>query len=102
MYANFSEFQDQLLNGNTSCSKTVEFYLKTIESKKHLNAFLETFDETALQKAKEIDEKIAQGNAGRLAGFVIGIKDNICYKGHKVSSSSQILDGFESLFQQQL
>jgi aspartyl-tRNA(Asn)/glutamyl-tRNA(Gln) amidotransferase subunit A len=59
---------------------------------------LETFDETALQKAKEVDKKIAQGNAGRLAGFVIGIKDNICYKGHKVSSSSQILDGFESLF----
>ena len=98
MYANFSEFQDQLLSGNTSCIKTVEYYLKTIESKKHLNAFLETFDETALQKAKEVDKKIAHGNAGRLAGFVIGIKDNICYKGHKVSSSSQILDGFESLF----
>lgn len=98
MYANFSEFQDQLLSGKTSCVETVEYYLNQIEDKKHLNAFLETFDETALVKAKEVDEKIAQGNAGRLAGFVIGIKDNICYKGHKVSSSSQILDGFESLF----
>src|SRR5690606_36137748 len=26
------------------------------------------------------------------------LKDNICYKGHKVSASSKILEGFESLF----
>ena len=30
--------------------------------------------------------------------MVIGIKDNICYKGHTLSASSKILDGFESLF----
>ena len=30
--------------------------------------------------------------------MVIGIKDNICYKGHVLSASSKILDGFESLF----
>lgn len=35
---------------------------------------------------------------GKLAGMVIAIKDNICYKGHKLSSSSKILEGFESLF----
>ena len=30
--------------------------------------------------------------------MVIGIKDNLCYKDHKVSASSKILDGFVSLF----
>ena len=30
--------------------------------------------------------------------MVIGIKDNICYKGHKVSAASKILENFESLF----
>jgi aspartyl-tRNA(Asn)/glutamyl-tRNA(Gln) amidotransferase subunit A len=30
--------------------------------------------------------------------MVVGIKDNLCYKNHKVSASSKILDGFESLF----
>src|SRR5690554_7460004 len=32
------------------------------------------------------------------SGMVIGIKDNICYKGHKVSAASKILEGFESIF----
>ncbi|HXP52674.1 MAG TPA: Asp-tRNA(Asn)/Glu-tRNA(Gln) amidotransferase subunit GatA, partial [Bacteroidia bacterium] len=41
---------------------------------------------------------IKQGKAGKLAGMVIGIKDNLCYKGHKVSASSKILEGFESLY----
>jgi aspartyl-tRNA(Asn)/glutamyl-tRNA(Gln) amidotransferase subunit A len=48
-------------------------------------------------KAASIQEKIEQKAAGRLAGMVIGIKDNICYKNHKVSASSKILEGFESL-----
>ena len=30
--------------------------------------------------------------------MIIGIKDNICYKGHRVSAASKILDGFESMF----
>ena len=30
--------------------------------------------------------------------MVIGIKDNICFKNHKVSAASKILGGFESMF----
>jgi aspartyl-tRNA(Asn)/glutamyl-tRNA(Gln) amidotransferase subunit A len=30
--------------------------------------------------------------------MVIALKDNICYRGHKVSAASKILDGFESQF----
>jgi len=30
--------------------------------------------------------------------MVVALKDNICYKDHKVSASSKILEGFESLF----
>lgn len=30
--------------------------------------------------------------------MVLGLKDNICYKGHKVSAASKILEGFESLY----
>src|SRR5690606_36173587 len=45
-----------------------------------------------------IQEKIGKGTAGRLAGMVVGIKDNICYAGHKVSASSKILDNYISPF----
>ena len=45
-----------------------------------------------------MDEKIKNGTAGKLAGVIVGLKDNICYKGHRVSASSKILEGFESLY----
>ncbi len=94
-----SEIQKDLLSGNTSCRKIVEGFLKRIEEKKSLNAFLEVFTESALKKADEIDAKIKSSSPlGRLGGAVIAIKDNICYKDHKLSASSKILEGFTSLY----
>ncbi len=72
--------------------------MNRIQNNTHLNAFLEVFQESALAQATLVDEKIALGKAGKLAGMVLGIKDNICYKGHKVSAGSKILEGFESLY----
>ena len=72
--------------------------IEQIKTKSELNIFLEVFEESALAKAEEVQQKAKEGNAGKLAGMIISIKDNICYKGHKISSSSLILDGFESLF----
>ena len=54
------------------------------------------FHASARKKAAEVQEKLDQGTAGKLAGMVIGIKDNICYKDHRVSASSKMLDGFVS------
>ena len=45
-----------------------------------------------------MDEKLAAGTAGKLAGMVIGLKDVLAYQGHSLQSSSRILDGFKSLF----
>jgi aspartyl-tRNA(Asn)/glutamyl-tRNA(Gln) amidotransferase subunit A len=87
-----------LNSGTISCIQLVEESIKAIEAKKQLNAFLEVFTDSALSQAKLVDEKIKSKTAGKLAGVVIGLKDNICYKGHKVSCSSKILDGFESLY----
>lgn len=93
-----SKLQSDLRSGNISAEALVQDCLKRIESKKQLNAFLEVFAESALQQAKAVDEKIKQNKAGKLAGLIVGLKDNICYKGHKVSASSKILEGFESLY----
>ena len=89
--------KEALLSGVTALSIT-EQYLQRISENQHLNAFLEVFTESAVNQAKIVDEKLKNGTAGKLAGVVIGIKDNICYKGHKVSAASKILDGFESLY----
>lgn len=94
----YSEIKRELVAGRLNCHNLVSRYLKRIEENKHLNAFLEVFDKEALQRAGEIDEKLRKGKGGRLAGMVIALKDNICYKNHKVSASSKILEGFESLY----
>lgn len=94
----YSEFKNLLANGETSALATTQAFINAIASKKHLNVFLEVFEESALAQAKLVDEKIKSGTAGKLAGMVIGVKDNICIADKKVSASSKILEGFESLF----
>jgi aspartyl-tRNA(Asn)/glutamyl-tRNA(Gln) amidotransferase subunit A len=98
LYTNLSAIQADVQQGKTSVLKLVEAYLQQIEQHRHLNAFLEVFTEEALSRASETDSKIKSGKAGKLAGMVLAIKDNICYKGHKVSASSKILEGFTSIY----
>ena len=93
-FNSYTQINDALKSKKTSVVQIVAHYLQNIERKKHLNAFLEVWADEALAKAQLIDEKIANGTAGKVAGMVIGIKDNICYKNHKVSASSKILDNF--------
>lgn len=97
MYHTFAEVKTAIASGK-SVVDIVNEYLLRIEAQKDLNAFLEVFETTALEQAQRVDEKIKNGTAGKLAGIVIGLKDNLCYKGHKVSAASKILNGFESLF----
>lgn len=79
-------------------AQAVEQFLSKIEATQDLNIFLEVWAEEAREHAKAVDAKIAAGTAGKLAGMVIALKDNICSRGHKVSAASKILEGFESQF----
>lgn len=97
-YSSISEVQSDLFNNSLTCVELTKSYIARIDENKKLNAFLEVFEQSALEKAKQVDEKIKNKTAGKLAGLVIGLKDNICYKSHKVSASSKILDNFESLY----
>lgn len=78
---------------------TVETFLQRIEAEKHLNAFVEVYAEEALERARILDQNRASGaTPGKLHGVIVGIKDVICYKDHRVSASSSILDGFISTY----
>ena len=81
-----------------TCAALVDYYLKNIADNQHLNAFLEVWGDEAKARAIEIDSKVKAGTAGRLAGVVIALKDVLSFRGHKVSSSSKILQGFESIY----
>ena len=97
MYRSIAEIQKALHSGKTALD-LVEEHLSFIEANKHLNAFLEVFTDAARAQAQVVDQKIKAGTAGQLAGVIVGIKDNICFKDHKVSASSKILAGFESVY----
>ena len=97
-FLNIEKLKADLKSGLTTCKDLTEQAIKQISENHRLNAFLEVFESSALAQALVIDEKIKSGTEGKLAGVIVGLKDNICYKGHKVSASSKILEGFESLY----
>jgi len=79
--------------------EAVEFFLRRIETSKRLNAFTEVFAEEALQTAARLDQQRSAGKSpGLLHGVVIGIKDVICYKNHRVTAASHILQGFTATY----
>lgn len=95
-YSSLSEIQSLIAQKKLSLSELLDHYFKQIESHQHLNAFNEVFFYSAAAQAKAVQEKIDLGTAGKLAGMVIGIKDNISYKDHEVTASSKMLEGFIS------
>jgi len=98
-FTSIEQFHAQLQEGKVTCLQAVQYYLQQIRSTRHLNAFIEVYADEALQRAKLLDEKRLAGQTiGKLHGVVIGIKDVICYKDHKVSASSNILKDFTSIY----
>ena len=98
VFHSLKEVQSELSSKSLSLKNVVSQYLQNIEARMNLNAFIEVWGDEALAQAELIQQKIDNGTAGKLAGMVIAIKDNICYKNHTVSASSKILEGFESLY----
>ncbi len=92
-----SEARAVLSDGGSVVAAT-EASTASAEANKDLNAFLEVFNKSALEQAARVDAKRATGDSGALAGLLISIKDNICYKDHRVGASSRILEGFTSLY----
>jgi aspartyl-tRNA(Asn)/glutamyl-tRNA(Gln) amidotransferase subunit A len=92
-----NNIQQSVANEEISLVQICEEYIKRIKLSQ-TNSFIEVFEKEALSKAKEIQKKIINNKSGVLAGLFIGLKDNICYKGHLLTASSKILEGFESKF----
>lgn len=95
-YTSLAEIQGKLTQKQLKLQDVLAYYFEQIEKNKHLNAFNEVFFDSAALQANAVQQKIENGTAGKLAGMVIGIKDNICYKDHSVSASSKMLEGFVS------
>ncbi len=84
----------------TTVSKLQAYLAEIAKNDKHgkkINAILQ-LNPHALQEAKEIDEKIKKGKAGRLAGKIISVKAVINVMGLNASCASKVLEDYTSTY----
>ena len=83
----------------TSLEITQKCLAKIKKDNEKLNAFLNIYEKEALEKAKEVDEKISKGkDIGLLEGIPCAVKDNICFKSKKTIASSKILENYTASY----
>ena len=92
------ELKEKLANKELTITEITNAYVNRInEKEKDVGAFVTTYTDEAISKAKEIEDKVKAGEIkGTLAGIPIGIKDNINVKGTKTTCSSKMLENFVS------
>lgn len=92
------ELQEKLAKKEITIEDITKAYAERIADKeKDVGAFVTVQAEEAIEKAKQIQEKINSSEIkGDFAGMPIGIKDNICVKGTKTTCSSKMLENFVS------
>lgn len=83
-----------LKKGDFKVSELVEAHINAAEKHKKLNAFcLETF-EHARNLVKVSEENYAKGEAKKLEGIPVGVKDLFCTKDIRTTACSKILSNF--------
>ncbi|MDX2127978.1 MAG: Asp-tRNA(Asn)/Glu-tRNA(Gln) amidotransferase subunit GatA [Chloroherpetonaceae bacterium] len=96
-FSNYRELRHSLESHSSTVASITQSYLNRIEKKKQLNVYLTVFEKSALERAKQIDEKLKRGEKlGKLFGLPIAIKDNIAVKNEKLTCASKILQNFTS------
>ncbi|MBS7635070.1 Asp-tRNA(Asn)/Glu-tRNA(Gln) amidotransferase subunit GatA [Candidatus Bathyarchaeota archaeon] len=90
------EFADKIRRGEITAEDYIWSIInraKSVDGK--INAFITMASEEALEKARDIDRKIARGEKiGRLAGVAVAVKDNICTFGIRTTCASHMLENF--------
>lgn len=89
-----TEAVEGLKNKDFSSVELTKAFIDNIEKKRDLNAFITETPELALEQAKKSDERIAKGEAGRIEGIPLGVKDLFCTKGVKTTAASKMLENF--------
>lgn len=90
------EISDMIKKKEVSCIEVVNSVLDRIDKvDSKVQAFNYVARKEALEQAKALDKKVADGQAqGDLFGVPVGIKDNICTEGLQTTCSSKMLQNF--------
>ncbi len=90
------QLRDEIARGESSSVEATQAVFERIEQRDEtIGAFILTFKDQALEKAIQVDRKIAAGEkAGPLGGVPIAIKDNFCTRFGTTTCASKILANF--------
>src|SRR5213080_3776340 len=89
-----SEARAALAGKEFSALELADAHISAIERARALNAFVVETPDRARGMAKAADARIASGQARRLEGIPIAVKDMFCTAGVATGAGSHILDGF--------
>ena len=92
------EISQKIKNQEVSAEEYINLVFERINKvDTQVNSFISTNFDSALLKAKQIDNKIKNNEkTGRLLGIPVGIKDNISVRGLKTTCASKILQEYIS------
>jgi len=94
----YSDIQKSIEARTSFCASLVDGALKRARDLGSLNAFIELFDEDARASALVSDRRIVEGRSRPLEGMLVGIKDNICVRGHEATAGSNFLAGHRAVY----
>ncbi|TCD48879.1 Asp-tRNA(Asn)/Glu-tRNA(Gln) amidotransferase subunit GatA [Chlorobium sp. N1] len=98
-FSSYADLRSSLLSGKTTCEAVTAGYLERIRSHEGDNIYITVFAEEAMERARQLDLKLAGGAApGRLFGLPMAIKDNISMKGVRLTCASKMLENYESVY----
>lgn len=96
------ELSEALAKKEVSSEEVTKAYLEAIQkdesSPEPIHAYVSVLADEALAMAKEADKRRARGEATKLTGIPIAIKDNINVKGYETTCSSRILKGYKASY----
>ncbi|MBI1330038.1 MAG: Asp-tRNA(Asn)/Glu-tRNA(Gln) amidotransferase subunit GatA [Alphaproteobacteria bacterium] len=89
-----AEARDAVRGKKISSVELTQAFIAAMQAARPLNAFVTETPDRALAMAKASDARIAKGEAGKLEGLPLAIKDLFCTKGVRSTAGSNILGNF--------
>jgi len=92
------QLRDRIKNRQVSSVEATKAVFERIAKIEPIvGAFISTFEEQAIQKAADVDKRIAAGQKmGQLAGVPVAVKDNMCTTFGTTTCASKILANFHA------
>jgi aspartyl-tRNA(Asn)/glutamyl-tRNA(Gln) amidotransferase subunit A len=90
---------DGLAAKRFSSAELTQAHIDAVAAARPLNAYILETPEKALEMAKASDARRARGEAGRLDGAPLGIKDLFCTEGVRSTACSRILGEFKPTYE---